>query len=787
MNKKQLTETDIRTKFITPAIVDAGWDRNKQIKEEFYYTAGKVMVAGKVVKRGKPKKVDYILYYKSNIPLAVVEAKDNKCSIGEGIQQGIDYARDLDLLFAFSSNGDGFIFHDRSTGEETEIKLSKFPSPEELWEKYKKYHKITKEEEEKIVTSDYYFEQQGKEPRYYQRIAVNRAVEAIARGEKRILLVMATGTGKTYTAFQILWRLRNSWRPNGKSPRILYLADRNILIDQAKNNDFKPFSKVSVKVNNRKADPSYEVYFALYQGISGNEETKNIYKQFSKDFFDLVVVDECHRGSARIDSAWREILDYFKPAVQIGMTATPKETKEISNMDYFGKALYTYSLRQGIEDGFLAPYKVIKIALDKDVQGYRPKKGELDKYGNEIPDEIYTNREFDRTLVIDERTQVVAKKISEFLKNTDRFSKTIVFCVDIEHAERMRRALVNENKDLVKENDKYVMRITGDDNIGKKQISNFIDPAEKYPVIATTSKLMTTGVDAQTCKLIVLDSPIQSMTEFKQIIGRGSRIREDYGKHYFTIMDFRNVTNMFADKDFDGDPIQIYTIKSDEEAKEKETLETEVLDGERVLVNPSAAFYDEPEKIRKYYVKETEVKVINDQVMHLDSSGKLISEDLKDYTKKNVTQEYKSLKDFIQKWNIVDQKEVLIKELENQGLLFDSLREEIPKGKEYDPFDLILHIAYGQKPLTRKERAAKVAKDAYFKKYGEKARRVIDALLNKYTDEGIENLENPEVLNVNPLNKIGRPLEIMKLFGGKAGYLKMIAEIEKRIYGRDGL
>src|SRR3990167_6247383 len=705
MNKKQMSEEDIKLNFITPALIDnKKWDK-KQIRMNVYFTDGNIIVAGKTVKRGQRNFADYILEHKPNIPLAVIEAKDNNHSIGEGIQQGIGYAEKLDLPFVFSSNGDGFIFHDRETGKETELALNQFPSPKELWEKYKKYNGIT-EKIEDTITSDYFYEPGFKQPRYYQRIAINRTVESIAKGQKRALLIMATGTGKTYVAFQTIWRLREA----GLAKRVLYLADRNILIDQPKNNDLKPLSKIITKISNRKADPSYEVYLALYQAVSGEEDIKNIYKQFSTEFFDLIIVDECHRGSAKADSQWREILDYFKPAVQVGMTATPKETRDTSNIDYFGKPLYTYSLREGIEDGFLAPYKVVKVAIDKDVHGYRPKKGEMYKFGHKIPDFVYTNKEFDRTLVIDDRTEVVAKKISEFLKNTDRFSKTIVFCVDIEHAERMRQALLNENSDLYKENSKYIMRITGDNNIGKKQLDNFIDPASKYTVILTTSKLMNTGVDAQTCKLIVLDAPIQSMTEFKQIIGRGTRIREDYGKHYFTIMDFRNVTNKFADPDFDGEPVQIYTIKENQEVTEQETKDQKFEDGERILVSPSIAYSEEEENIRKFYVRETEVKVINERVQYHDSQGKLITESLIDYTKK------------------------------------------------------------------------KVQKDAYFNKYGEKARKVIGVLLEKYGEEGIENLENPEVLKVSPLNKLGRPLEIMKLFGGVAGYKNMIKEIGRRLY-----
>ena len=770
-----MSETDICMKYITPAIEKSDWDVNKQIRREVSFTDGRIYLYGKTPVRGKRKRPDYILYYKNNLPIAVVEAKDNKHSIGDGLQQAVDYAEVLDIPFAFSSNGDGFIMQDLKSGENKELSLNEFPSPEILWEKYKEYNGIT-EQIEDLVTTEYYFESEWKEPRYYQRIAVNRTIKAIAQGDKRLLLVMATGTGKTYTAFQIIWRLRESWKPKGRTPRVLYLADRNILVDDPMNKDLKPLKQKGVltKVTKRKADPSYEVYMSLYQGMTGNEESKNIYKQFSKDFFDLVIVDECHRGSAKADSAWREILEYFSDAVQIGMTATPKETTKVSNIDYFGDPIYTYSLKQGIEDGFLAPYRVIKVAINKDVHGYRPKKGEVDRYGNEIPDYVYTNREFDRTLVIDERTKIVAKNISDFLKNTDRMSKTIVFCVDIEHAERMTRALINENKDLYAKNKKYVMRITGDNEIGKLQLDKFIDPSEKYPVIATTSKLMTTGVDAQTCKLIVLDAPINSMTEFKQIIGRGTRINEDYGKTHFTIMDFRNVTNHFADPDFDGEPVKIIKIVEGEEITKQ--------DIEKLFEKPDVSISEEEGEIRKFYVKGEDVSVLNQSEQYLDSTGKLIADKMVDYTKKEISGEYKTINEFIQKWNILDQKRALIDELAQRGIVFDALREQVPNGEEYDPFDLILHVAYGRKPLTRQERAKKVKKDAYFDKYGEKAREVISALLDKYSDEGIENLEDAEVLRVEPLKKFGRPLEIMKIFGGKAGYQKMVQEVEARLY-----
>ena len=772
-----MSETDVCMKYINPAIEKAGWNMETQVRREVSFTDGKIMVYGKTVKRGQRKRADYILYYKNNLPLAIIEAKDNKHSISSGMQQAIEYSEILDIPFVFTSNGDGFVFKDEEGGE-TELSLSRFPSPDALWERYKKAKNITSEEEERIVTADYYYEEGHKVPRYYQRIAINRTVEAIAKQQKKILLVMATGTGKTFTAFQIIHRLREKWRPNGKKPRVLYLADRNVLIDQTRVNDFKPFSKVMTKVSNRKSDKAFEVYMALYQGLTGNEGWKNIYKNFSKDFFDIVIIDECHRGSARDNSAWRDILTHFNSSVQIGLTATPKETDDVSNIDYFGEPLYTYSLRQGIEDGFLAPYRVLKVALDKDVQGYRPEKGKKDKKGEDLPDGVYSTRDFDRNLVIDERTQLVANRISEYLKNTDRYAKTIVFCVDIDHAERMRMALVNENKDLVKKNKKYVVKITGDDKIGKAELDNFIDPAQKHPVIATTSKLMTTGVDAQTCKLIVLDSVINSPTEFKQIIGRGTRIKEEYGKHYFTIMDFRNVTNHFAEPDFDGDPVQLITYKGGEVKSVKGSSPLE--DGERILESPDISIRESGNEVRKYYVNGVDVKVVNEVVQYHDPSGKLITQELKDYTKKSISKEYKSLNDFVSKWNIVDQKRALITELQERGILFDALREEI--GGAYDPFDLILHIGYGKKPLSRKERAKKVKLDSYFDKYGDTARKIINSLLDKYSDEGIENLEDARVLQVNPFNKYGRPLELMKLFGGKIGYQKMIAEIEQRLY-----
>lgn len=782
MNKKDLTERDICTKYITPAIQKAGWDIELQIREEKSFTAGRIYVKGKLHARGKQKRADYILYYKPNIPIAIIEAKDNKHTTKAGIQQALDYAQTLDIPFVFSSNGDGFYEHDKSLVNgviEREIGLHEFPSPEELWRRYKILKGIATDEIEKVVSQDYY-DSGAREPRYYQNIAINRTIEAAAKGINRMLLVMATGTGKTYTAFQIAYRL---WK-SGKKKRILFLADRNALIDQTKRGDFRHFGndKMTV-VRNHKIDKSFEIYLALYQGLTGNEEESNVYKQFSPEFFDLIIIDECHRGSAAEDASWKEILTYFNAATQIGLTATPKETKDISNMDYFGEPLYTYSLKQGIEDGFLAPYKVIRIGLDKDLEGYRPEKGKTDTDGNPLEDRIYNTKDFDKNLVIIERTKLVAKKVADYMRLTNRFDKTIIFCVDIDHAERMRNALVNENQDLVAENYKYVMKITGDDEEGKRELDNFIDPEQRYPVIATTSKLMTTGVDAQTCKLIVLDTNIQSMTEFKQIIGRGTRINEEFGKFYFTIMDFRNATNLFADPDFDGDPVQIYEPKGDViiEPEPNDPIITDDGDvvfpgGEQIIDgdNPTGAYKN------KVYVQGIEVKVLNERVQYYGVDGKLISESLKDYTRKNIQKEYHSLEEFIVKWNDADKKKQIIDELYERGIFFHELQDAV--GKDLDAFDLICHVAFDKPPLTRKERANNVKKRNYFTKYGEQAQKVLLALLEKYADKGIENIESGRVLELEPISGMGTPAEIVKWFGGPAHYKKAITELEKEIY-----
>ncbi len=791
-DKKSLSERDICTKFITPAIVKAGWDSNTQFLEEVSFTDGKIYVRGKLHSRGSKKRADYILYYKPNIPIAIVEAKDNKHSIGAGLQQALDYSQILDIPFVFSSNGDGFIFHDKTATDEsieTEIDNDSFPSPETLWQRYKQYKGIVTADEEKIVEQGYYDDGTDRKPRYYQQNAINRTVEAIAKGENRILLVMATGTGKTYTAFQIIWRL---WKAKAKK-RILFLADRNALIDQTRRGDFKHFKDSMTVVQKHQVDKSYEIYLALYQGLTGTEDASNIYKQFSRDFFDLIVVDECHRGSARQDSAWREVLEYFSAATQIGLTATPKESDVTSNSEYFGESVYTYSLKQGIDDGFLAPYRVIRITLDIDAEGWRPPKGFRDKDGNFVEDRIYNRSDFDKKLVVEERRKLVAEKVTEFLKGTNRFDKSIAFCCDIEHAEGMRQAIANENSDLVSQNYKYIMRITGDNDIGKRELDNFTNPEEPYPVIATTSELMTTGIDAQTVKVIVLDKNINSMTTFKQIIGRGTRINEAYGKHYFTILDFRNATDLFADKDFDGDPIRIKEIKDDEtdlgtiideEENDTETIIDEVSDEEITFEKPeirnpfSTADFVPRQKV---IVNGVDVSVLVSRELSFDKDGKLITRKLTDYTKEIVTEQFTTLNEFLNKWNESDKKETIIKELEEKGVPVDDLVNSVDK--KLDLFDLICHVAFDQPPLTRSERANNVRKRDYFTKYGAAARQVLEALLDKYADEGIANIESLDVLNVIPFTEFGSRVEIVRnIFGGRDKYLQAVKELETELY-----
>ncbi len=785
MDKKTLTETDIRTKFITPALVGptgSKWNVMTQLREEFYFTKGRVIVRGKTVKRGEAKKADYLLYYKPGIPIAVIEAKDNTHAVGAGIQQALEYAEILDVPFAYSSNGDAFLEHDR-TGfggiVEREIPLDQFPSPEDLWARCRAAKGYTAAQEA-VTTQDYYDDSSSKAPRYYQLIAINRTVEAIARGENRILLVMATGTGKTYTAFQIIWRL---WKAGAKK-RILFLVDRNILADQTKTNDFKPFGQAMTKITNRTVDKAFEVYLSLYQAVTGTDEEQNIYKQFSSDFFDLVVVDECHRGSAADDAVWRRVLEYFSSATQIGLTATPKETRDISNIEYFGDPIYTYSLKQGIADGFLAPYKVVRIGIDKDLEGWRPEKGKTDKYGRVIVDREYNEMDFDRNLILEKRTELVAAKVTEFLKATDRFAKTIVFCENIDHAERMRQALVNANADLAAANSKYVMRITGDNEEGKAQLDNFIDPESTFPVIATTSQLMSTGLDAQTCHLIVLDKRMNSMTEFKQIIGRGTRINEDYNKFFFTIMDFKRATALCADPAFDGDPVQIYEPKADQSPVPPDDAPLPESEDRYSDSTAEGGVESEPSAVRepqaKYYVNDVEVTVVTERVQYLDADGKLITESLKDYTRKAVRRAYASLNTFLNAWHDAARKQALVEALAGQGVFLDELAEQV--GQDLDAFDLICHVAFDQPPLTRRDRAANVRKRNVFAKYGDKARAVLDALLDKYADAGLKSVESLEILKVDPLTTFGTPVEIVSVFGGKQKYLAAIRELETQLY-----
>jgi type I restriction enzyme R subunit len=788
-DKKSLSERDICSKYITPAVIGAGWDLHTQIREEVSFTKGRIIVRGKLHTRGEQKRADYILYYKSNIPLAVIEAKDNRHSVGAGIQQALNYAETLGVPFVFSSNGDAFLLHDR-TGHadktEQELALDAFPSPTHLWQRYCAWKGLATGSARETVEMPYYDDGTGRAPRYYQASAVNNTVEAVARGQQRILLVMATGTGKTYTAFQIIWRL---WK-SGTKKRILFLADRNILVDQTKNNDFKPFGAAMTKISKRQIDKSFEIYLSLYQAVTGSDDEQNIYKQFSKDFFDLIVIDECHRGSAAEDSAWRDILAYFSSATHVGLTATPKETKDVSSIFYFGDPVYSYTLKQGIEDGFLAPYKVVRIDIDRDLQGWRPSAGQIDKTGQLIEDRVYNQIDMDRTLVLEQRTELVAKKITEFLKATDPCAKTIVFCDDIDHAERMRQALVNLNPEQVKANRKYVMRITGDEMEGKAELDNFINPEERYPVIATTSKLMTTGVDAQTCKLVVLDQHIKSMTEFKQIIGRGTRINEDYNKFWFTIMDFKKATELFADPAFDGEPVMIYEPKADESPVPPDDAPDIVLDEHGNPVSPppddngftttGPGEGGETGGRVKYVLGDVTVYVVAERVQYYGPEGKLITESLKDYTRQTVRKDYQSLDQFLLRWSTADRKAALLQELAEHGVLLEALADEV--GKDFDAFDLICHVAFDQPPLTRRERADNVKKRNYFAKYGMQARQVLETLLEKYADTGIENIEDIKILTLDPFKTMGTASELVSAFGGKQAYMAALHALETQLY-----
>ena len=819
MNPRNSSEADTRSKLIDPNLHRAGWSED-QIEREHTYTDGKIQVykgKSRRAKRGKtrPKSVDYLLYLQPGIPIAVIEAKKYHKSLDSGLQQALEYAKDLAIPFVFSSNGSGFIFHNKYHRSdeplERELALNEFPGPDELWKRFAEYHNFDTHQRE-VYLQEYFVstEKRPKKPRYYQLVAINKTVEAVLKGQDRILLVMATGTGKTFTAFNIIYRL---WRA-GVKKRILFLADRINLIAQAKKKDFRHFKEaltiikkkeISIRhkdgtvetqlvSNSRRGisseDKAYEIYLGLYQGLTSSDGP-DAYRDFSPDFFDLIVVDECHRGSAREDSEWRAILDYFSTATHLGLTATPKETKQVSNSEYFGVPIYTYSLRQGIDDGFLAPYEVLRVNMNVDVSGFRPSQNQLDKNDRLIEDREYGINDFDRDLVIEERTKQVAKRITDFLRNSgDRMAKAIVFCVDIDHAERMRRELINLNHDLYDEDDRYVMCIVGNNPEGKKQLENFIDEEEAYPVIATTSKLLTTGVDAVTCKVIAIDSNIASMTEFKQIIGRGTRLSEEYGKTYFTILDFRNVTRMFADDAFDGAPIRIKEV--DEEDPIGDDLPTDEdadLPGDDPTPEPEEA--NEPPRPTlpapppagprpKFVVNGIDVKVLMERTITFDHRGKPVTKKLTTHTGEQVREQYQTLEEFLQHWNRPSRKTEIIEQLRERGVLIDELRDAV--GAEVDDFDLLCHVAYDQPPLTRHERANRVKKRNYFGKYGETARAVLEALLDKYATEGIEDLENIRVLKIDPFTQIGSPLEIVQLFGGRTDYEQAVRELETEIY-----
>lgn len=772
INKKELSEIDICDLFITPAIKDAGWDQMTQIRREVTLTPGPIIVRGNMSARNKKKKkfADYVLSIEPGVPVAVVEAKDNNHTVSYGLQQGLGYAEILEVPSVYSSNGDGFASHNKVPAQdediEIELPLDQFPPPLTLWQRYKKYRGI-EETTDELLLEPYHMDGSGKEPRYYQVEAINRVIEAVAKEENRMLLVMATGTGKTYTTFQIIWRL---WKAKAVK-RTLFLVDRNILADQTLINDFKPFGSVMSKVKNRKIDPSYEIHLALYQAITGPSEEDKIFRNVSPDFFDLIIIDECHRGSAAEDSAWREILEYFSSAIQLGMTATPKETKYVSNLSYFGDPVYTYTLKQGIEDGFLAPYKVIRIDIDRDVDGWTPPPGMVDDLGQEIEDRTYNQKDMDRILVLNQRTKLVARRVMQFLNATDIFAKTIVFCEDIDHAERMRKAIVNAAGQVALDNSKYVMRITGDSVEGKAELDNFIDPESTYPVIATTSELLSTGVDAKTCKLIVLDKTINSMTTFKQIIGRGTRIEEEHNKFFFTIMDFKKATTLFRDPDFDGEPVIIY-----EPGEGDPPLPPDPYPGDDDPIDPP-----ETGESKKVYVSGVAAKIIAERIEYIGPDGTLMTESYRDFTRKQVKKEFSSLDDFLRRWSGAAKKKAILELLEEYGVVLDNLAGEV--GREYGDFDLICHIAYDQPPLTRKERAENVKGRDYFSKYGDQARAVLNGLLDRYADEGIRSIENANVLKLKPFSDIGTPKEIIKqIFGGKADYETAIQELEKELY-----
>jgi type I restriction enzyme R subunit len=861
LDKTQLSEADIRSKFIDPAFLKAGWSETNQIYREYAITNGRIVVRGQKAQRNLQTalRADYLLCWQYGQPLAVVEAKDNRHTVGAGLQQATDYAERMGVPFAFSSNGDGFVFRDATLSDGDlirEISLEEFPSPEDLWDRYCAWKGWTPAQKQ-VNAFAYHQGDNGRVPRYYQLHAINRTLEAVAAGQNRVLLVMATGTGKTYTAFQIIWRLLKS----GAKKRVLFLADRNILVDQTMVGDFKPFkggmaklsphakgieridasdaqsadalelaiTKGSKSTGGKQVNKAYEVYLGLYQAVTGKNGADDVYKQFSPDFFDLIIIDECHRGSASEDSAWRAILDYFSSATQVGLTATPKETEDASNSYYFGEPVYTYTLKQGIEDGFLAPYKVVRVDLDRDTFGWRPPMGMLDDNGEPIEDRIYNASDMNRNLVLGLRDRVVAHKITQYLQGTDRNAKTIVFCEDVNHAERMTKALAQANQDICATRHKYVMQITGDNEVGKRELGNFIDPDCPDPVIAVTSKLMSTGVDAQTCKLVVLDQNIKSMTLFKQIIGRGTRLNEEHGKQFFTILDFKRATELFADKDFDGEPVQIYHPTGDEsvvppapaaegdvvmdggdglpDADSEGNGDTSAAPGGHTK-DPAGVYGDGQDggagggsttgssKPRKYEIaNRVTVSVARERVQYLDANGKLVTESLKDFTRINLVKQYESLDAFLQAWGSAARKEALVQELQQHGVLLEVLTEELAQEKgegsalgDADPFDVLLHVAYDQPLLTRSERAQrakkKLADDGVYAKYSDTARKVLEALIDKYADEGIFAIEDTGILKVQPFSQMGSSVELMKSFGGNGpqGYRNALAQLSQAIY-----
>ena len=760
MSKKDLTEEDIKLRFITPAINNAGW-KNEHIRMEYYFTDGRVIFQGKVHARQTGKKADYLLFHAANKPIAIVEAKDNNKPLGGGMQQAMEYAQILDIPFAYSSNGDGFLEHDFLTGKETELSLKQFPTPENLYKRLIDAKQLSGEAL-KIVEQPFYFDPYTYEPRYYQRIAVERTVETIAKGKDRVLIVMATGTGKTITAFQIIHRLKAS----GLKKKILYLADRNILIDQTMVQDFKPFKKVMTKVQGATIDSAYEVYMALYHQLVSNEEgIEDLFKQVQPTFFDLIIVDECHRGSAKDDSAWRKVLEYFNSATQIGMTATPKAETGANNLDYFGEPIFTYSLLQGIQDGFLAPYRVTNSYISIDLQGFKPDDDEKDLLGRDIAQRLYERKDIGRDIAFTKRREIVAKRITKMLKQIGRMTKTIVFCTDIEEAEAMRSLLVNLNADLCKKDARYIMRITGDDNVGKKQLDNFIDVDQPYPTVVTTSELLATGVDCKTCGLIVIDKEIGSMTEFKQIIGRGTRLRTDKGKWHLEILDFRNATAKFKDPKFDGDP----------EPPQGKSGKPYTMPEE-----PSSVV-SEPHV--KYLVEGEKIAITTEIVSILGEDGKTMrTESITDFTRKQIRKRYATLNDFVKNWTEAERKKAIVDELKDYSVLVDAVREKNPALANADIFDVICHVAFDQPPVSRRERANNVKKRNYFAKYEGKAREVLEALLDKYADYGILNLEDSDILDTAPFNKIGKPQKIVKLFGGLDKFEQALKELENEIY-----